>query len=544
MHHTSTGFETGTSTMSPASWRRAARGFVLAGLLLAFAAAGCASKNLKPLDNSSEFQKQVLEADRPVLVNFYKGGGCPTCLLVTPILNQLAEEYQGRVAFATFEIMTPLFQVRSQTLRDTYGIAFFPTTVLFVNGQERDRWIINYDINSYRKGLNAALADAPAAPQPEPAALAAAAPPASEADAPPETPGFVLAQPLRGDPESAAEPVATAGGAVAEKAATTPAPALDADLEAALLADSVLAEVNGEVITRQAILMPVQDEVRRWGRECSRKEFENRCGALVEVRVREAVIHRLLVQEAKAQLSAEEQERLKAAVADAGPAGLLGDAGTLEVAVPPVAPQSQNVKMKAEEWVLVQGFLREKIAPQVSVTQSELLAAYRQGVQERYVLPTKVRMGLIAIRKSDSATPEWAESVAKAVHSRASAGEDFAKLAQRFNRDPSAPRGGDGGFIARGSFEVKAVEDTLFGLAAGQLGPMVETPETYYIVKALDRQEGRTVPFSEVQSALEQELRDKKYNARVAGHIQELYGRWCGQFKPADLAAAPKTAAK
>jgi parvulin-like peptidyl-prolyl isomerase len=88
-----------------------------------------------------------------------------------------------------------------------------------------------------------------------------------------------------------------------------------------------------------------------------------------------------------------------------------------------------------------------------------------------------------------------------------------------------ASKGGDWGLITRGSFRVKEVDDVLFGLQAGEVGPLVETEEAFYIVKAVARQEGRTIPFTEVQPALDEEIRDKKYNEMVAKYIQEVYER-------------------
>jgi|WetSurMetagenome_2_1015567.scaffolds.fasta_scaffold22739_4 parvulin-like peptidyl-prolyl isomerase len=281
---------------------------------------------------------------------------------------------------------------------------------------------------------------------------------------------------------------------------------LDADVASVFAADSVLAEVNGEAITLQTVLGPVQAEMRRWSKECTRGEFQDRCRGLVALRVREAVTERLLADEARAQLSADERQRLSEAAAPGTPAA---------------------------DAMLVQAFLREKIGPQVRVAQSEMLGLYRQIREQRYVVPTEVRLGLIMIRKSDSATPEWAESLAKAVRSRVAGGEDFATLAQRYGRDKSAPSGGDYGFIREGGFGVRAVEDALFALEAGQVAQLVETPEAYYVVKALDRHQGRTVPFDEVQAALEQELRSQKYNTRVANYSQELYERWRAQSKTA-----------
>jgi parvulin-like peptidyl-prolyl isomerase len=88
-----------------------------------------------------------------------------------------------------------------------------------------------------------------------------------------------------------------------------------------------------------------------------------------------------------------------------------------------------------------------------------------------------------------------------------------------------APKGGDWGLISRGSFRVREVDAALFALQADQVGLLIETADAFYVVKALRREEGRTVPFTEVQGQLEDELRDRKYNNTVSKYIQELYSR-------------------
>jgi thiol-disulfide isomerase/thioredoxin len=411
------------------------------GAVALLAASGCAARNLVPLESQSEFQKQVLSSDRPVLANFYKDEGCPTCVAADPILDQPAGEYEGRVAFDQ------------------------PTALTGTLSGE----------NGVKDNIE-----------------------------------FVVARP-RGTECEVAENAITVP---VEKTISAPGIVdanLDNDIAAVFATDSVLAEVGGEPITLYTVLGPVRDDVRRWGKECTREEFQDRCRGLVALRVREVVTQRLLVEEARTQLSQDERQRL---------AGMSGTGAV------------------AGDEILVQAFLREKIAPQIRVSQSEMLAHYRKVVDQRYVLPSEVRMGLITIRKSDSATPQWAESLARAVHSRAVGGEDFAKLAQRYGRDKSAANGGDCGFVHRGAVEVKAVEEVLFALSSGQVAPLMETPEAFYIVKSLDRHEGRTLPFDEVQSVLEQELRDQKYKARVAAYALELYQRWQGQYK---TATAPET---
>lgn len=128
-------------------------GVVSAGLMvLAAAAGGCTGPDFTEI-TGAEFDQQVLRADRPVMVDFYKEG-CPTCGLVEGTMNQLKKEYGDRVKFVRFLTMTGLFQAPSPEIKDRYDIRFFPTVILFAGGQERYRWSLDYSINDYRKGLD------------------------------------------------------------------------------------------------------------------------------------------------------------------------------------------------------------------------------------------------------------------------------------------------------------------------------------------------------------------------------------------------------
>ncbi len=141
--------------------RAVARAAVAACTMLVLTLAGCASEEIRPIKDETDFQAQVLASDKPIMVDFYKGG-CPTCALLDPMMNKLAEEYRGRVVFARFELMKPYFAVTSEKLKTDYDIAMFPTEILFVNGKEKARWVIDYNEDGYRKVLNEVAGPAPA----------------------------------------------------------------------------------------------------------------------------------------------------------------------------------------------------------------------------------------------------------------------------------------------------------------------------------------------------------------------------------------------
>lgn len=293
------------------------------------------------------------------------------------------------------------------------------------------------------------------------------------------------------------------------------------------LVNTVLAEVNGEVITREDILGPMRPQMEQWRKNYSKEAFESRCRDVIDMRLRQAISRRLVVQEANAQLTDKEKQEVDASLAQAVKemTAQAGSMAQLEEKLKVDGSSIEDEKIKERERMIVQRYLREKIAPTIHITHSELLGYYNQVREERYVQPTRLRLGLVMLKKSESGDAAQARALAQAVHERAVAGEDFGKLAARYSRDAMASKGGDWGAMTQGSFRVRAVDEALFALQAGQVAAIVEESDAYYIVKALERQDGRTVPFTEVQDKLEDELRDKKYNETVSKYIQGLYER-------------------
>ncbi len=83
----------------------------------------------KPITiDDSEFDQTVLQSDKPVLVDFW-APWCRPCLMVAPILDELAEEYSGRISIARIDIdQNPKTAAR-------YNIMSIPTLLLFKNGE-------------------------------------------------------------------------------------------------------------------------------------------------------------------------------------------------------------------------------------------------------------------------------------------------------------------------------------------------------------------------------------------------------------------------
>ena len=75
----------------------------------------------------------------------------------------------------------------SYDIKDKYQIVAFPTVLMFVNGQEVHSWAMIYDLDNYRKNIDAVLARtgqpaSPASPAPWPAQPARSAKPSPSID--------------------------------------------------------------------------------------------------------------------------------------------------------------------------------------------------------------------------------------------------------------------------------------------------------------------------------------------------------------------------
>ncbi|MEL7059719.1 MAG: thioredoxin [Acidobacteriota bacterium] len=81
--------------------------------------------------DSQNFSKEIA-SDEPVLVDFW-AAWCGPCRMVAPVLDDLADEYDGRVRVAKVDIDS------NQAIAAQYGVQSIPTFVLFQNGEIKDR---------------------------------------------------------------------------------------------------------------------------------------------------------------------------------------------------------------------------------------------------------------------------------------------------------------------------------------------------------------------------------------------------------------------
>ena len=76
--------------------------------------------------NESTFDQEVLQDNRPVLVDFW-AEWCMPCHAVSPVLERIADEHNLKLVKVNYD--------EEQQLAERYGVLSIPNIILFENGE-------------------------------------------------------------------------------------------------------------------------------------------------------------------------------------------------------------------------------------------------------------------------------------------------------------------------------------------------------------------------------------------------------------------------
>lgn len=96
------------------------------------------------------FEETVLKSDKPVMVDFW-AAWCGPCRMVGPIIDELSEEYQGKVVVGKVDVDA------NQEFAGKYGVRNIPTVLVFQNGEVVGRQVGVAPKKVYAEALDSLL---------------------------------------------------------------------------------------------------------------------------------------------------------------------------------------------------------------------------------------------------------------------------------------------------------------------------------------------------------------------------------------------------
>lgn len=77
---------------------------------------------------------EVVKGDKPVFVDFW-APWCGPCRMITPFIEQLADEFDGRAVVAKLNVD------EEPAIAERFGVSTIPTVIVFKNGEAVDRGV-------------------------------------------------------------------------------------------------------------------------------------------------------------------------------------------------------------------------------------------------------------------------------------------------------------------------------------------------------------------------------------------------------------------
>lgn len=177
--------------------------------------------------------------------------------------------------------------------------------------------------------------------------------------------------------------------------------------------------------------------------------------------------------------------------------------------------KDEAVTSKLEEvkkTLMMEALLKKEIEGKSAFTEREA-EEYYNSHKDEFKEGEKIRISHIMVKT---------EKEANDIHKKLEKKESFEGLAKKYSVGATASKGGELGYIERGTV-IPEFEDAAFKLKkAGDISPVIKAGAGYHIIKLLDRKDADVQPFDKVKDKIVETQTKKKQKEMFENYVNSL----------------------
>lgn len=281
--------------------------------------------------------------------------------------------------------------------------------------------------------------------------------------------------------------------------------------------DGIAAVVNNDVITFSQVrelIGPAEAQVRKdlRGQELTEKVKEIRLKAINDLIDRQLILQEFYSQKFQMPEHYLEDQVQKVIREEFG-----GDRTAFVRTLQAQGYTLDKFKQIEKEKMIIQAMRSQNVKGDTIVPESKIREYYEKN-REDYSGEDMIKLRIITLRKAENGS-DIRRGMIKEIRDKITEGAEFQDLAKMYDESTYQDAGGDYGWVNRRTLN-ESLSKIAFNLKVGQVSPVVELGNSYYLLLVEARKNGTVKPFAEVhdeiQSKLIQEQRQKKADEWIA----------------------------
>ena len=292
-------------------------------------------------------------------------------------------------------------------------------------------------------------------------------------------------------------------------------------LYADTIVEEIVARVNGEVITRSDYRKGeeqlLNDLKQQYGNDADQKYKDRQKDVL-----RDLIDQQLLLDKGK-ELGITADTELIKKLDELRKQNNLSSMEDLEKAAEQQGVNFEDFKQQMRNGIITQQVISQEVGRKVRITEDEEKKFYEEHKKE-LEQPETIHLSEVLIPVAADANPQdvaAAEANAQGLLKQIRGGADFAEIAKKNSKGPSADQGGDLGYFKRGTL-AKELEDTTFAMKSGQVSDVIRTKQGFVILKVDEHHDAGVPKFADVKNKIEEFLYLDKLQPALRAYLTKL----------------------
>jgi parvulin-like peptidyl-prolyl isomerase len=276
----------------------------------------------------------------------------------------------------------------------------------------------------------------------------------------------------------------------------------------------VVSEVNGTPIYANKVLTLVEPVLAAGAKQYDAQRFRQFAIRQIRDQIEDLEYRQVEYAAAERNLDQKEKDLADTLTTNWKQQQIREAGGSLELARHAAVVRGEDFEELTQEQYrkfMSQIYYQKKRFPRIQVSAADMRAYYEHNrdreFNDRGV--AQFRLIRIDVRKHDGRDKAW-QLINELRNRIIKAGESFESIARSVNDDPLLLRnGGDVGKIEQNSFKIEKVDQAVWNTPDGQVTPVIDTGDAFYIAQVLEKKPGKILPFED--ETVQQRISDRLY---------------------------------